>query len=344
VTIGTRLPPAILAAVAAVLALAPFVLPPHLVTLVSLVFIAAMLASSIELLAGQAGLVSIGHAGIAAAAAYAVAWATLRDEGLAFQLGLALVVTVVVTAVYALTTMRTSGIVFLMITLALGIVVHGLALKLSSITGGQNGLTGIDRPPAIANPTVFYLVAGSAFAAAAAIRWRLAHSPFGLVLRGVRESERRMASLGYSVARAKFGAVMLSGLLAGVAGVLTVWHAEFMSPNVASFGRSAMAVVMVILGGVGTLLGPLVGAAVVVGTEHWLSSYVARWPTLLGLVFIAVVLFAPGGIVGALARRRSGGTGTRPSVAGLGSTAGASPLGDQGTDRPVVDRPGSESE
>jgi len=100
--------------------------------------------------------------------------------------------------------------------------------------------------------------------------------------------------------------VMLSGLLAGIAGVLIVWQAEFISPNVASFSRSAMAVVMVILGGTGTLLGPLIGAGVVVGTEHWLSSYVERWPTLLGLVFIAVVLFAPGGVVGAVTRRRQG--------------------------------------
>ena len=96
----------------------------------------------------------------------------------------------------------------------------------------------------------------------------------------------------------------LSGLLAGSAGVLIVWQAEFISPNVASFSRSAMAVVMVILGGTGTLLGPLIGAGVVVGTEHWLSSYVERWPTLLGLVFIAVVLFAPGGVVGAVTRWR----------------------------------------
>ena len=85
-----------------------------------------------------------------------------------------------------------------------------------------------------------------------------------------------------------------------------MWQAEFISPNVASFSRSAMAVVMVILGGTGTLLGPLIGAGVVVGTEHWLSSYVERWPTLLGLVFIAVVLFAPGGVVGAVTRRRQG--------------------------------------
>ncbi len=293
--------------VAAALAVgAAFVLPSYLVTLLSLVFIAALLASSVDMLAGQAGLVSLGHAGIAAGAAYAVAWGTSNDVGLPVQLALALVVTLLVSGVYAVTTMRTGGIVFLMITLALGIVVYGLALKLSSITGGQNGLTGIGRPDVLASPVVFYLLTVAAFSAAVAFRHLFARSPFGLVLRGTRESESRMSGLGYSVARAKFVAVMLSGLVAGVAGVLTVWHAQFMSPNVASFSRSAMAVVMVILGGAGTLAGPLVGAGIVVGIEHWLSSYVERWPTLLGLVFIAVVLFAPGGVVGAVTHRRWG--------------------------------------
>jgi branched-chain amino acid transport system permease protein len=296
---------AIAAAIAVALA-APFVLPTYLVTLLSLVFAAALLASSVDLLAGQGGLVSIGHAGIAASSAYAIAWGTRESVGLPVQLGLAVGVTLAVSAVYALTTMRTRGIVFLMITLALGIVVYGLALKLSTITGGQNGLTGIDRPELLASPTAFYLLTVIAFVLAVAFRAVVARSPFGLVLRGTRESETRMSSLGYSVSRAKFLAVMLSGLLAGIAGVLIVWQAEFISPNVASFSRSAMAVVMVILGGTGTLLGPLIGAGVVVGTEHWLSSYVERWPTLLGLVFIAVVLFAPGGVVGAVTRRRQG--------------------------------------
>jgi branched-chain amino acid transport system permease protein len=293
--------------VAALLAVAAgFVLPSYLVTLLSLVFIAGLLASSVDMLAGQAGLVSIGHAGIAASAAYAVAWGTINEVGVVAQLALALAVTLLVAGVYALTTMRTRGIVFLMITLALGIVVYGLALKLSTITGGQNGLTGISRPDALASPVTFYLLTVAAFAAAVGFRHLFGRSPFGLVLRGTRESESRMSSLGYSVTQAKFVAVMLSGLLAGIAGVLTVWHAQFISPNTASFARSAMAVVMVILGGAGTLAGPLVGAGIVVGIEHWLSSYIERWPTLLGLVFIAVVLFAPGGVVGAVTHWRWG--------------------------------------
>jgi branched-chain amino acid transport system permease protein len=284
----------------AIAAAAPLFLPPFIVSVLSLILIGALLAASVNMLAGEAGLISIGHAGIAGAAAYGVAWAVVNGHDVAVQLALAAVLTLGASAVYGLTTMRTRGIVFLMITLALGMVVYGLALRLSSVTGGQNGLTGISRPPVIGSQTAFYLLVLAVFTLAIAGLWILHRSPFGLTLRGVRDSETRMASLGYSVARIKLAAVMLSGALAGVAGVLAVWHTQFMSPAAATFARSALAVVMVILGGTGTLLGPLVGAAVVVGTEHWLSSYVERWPTLLGVIFILVVLFAPRGVMGAI--------------------------------------------
>jgi branched-chain amino acid transport system permease protein len=150
----------------------------------------------------------------------------------------------------------------------------------------------------------------------------LDRSPFGLTLRGLRESEGRMASLGYPVARAKLLAMLCSGIVAGLAGVLAAWQAQFVSPAVASFSRSAFATVMVIVGGTGTLLGPVVGAGVVVGVEHWLSSWVERWPTLLGVVLIVVVLFARGGVVGALQElvrrsRTADRDGARPGGAAL---------------------------
>jgi branched-chain amino acid transport system permease protein len=216
------------------------------------------------------------------------------------QLLVALMLTLLVSAVYALTTMRSRGIVFLMITLALGMTVFGLAFKLTSVTGGQNGLTDIDRPAPIADAWRFYLVCAAAFAVGTLALRHVARSPFGLAIHGVRESESRMSSLGYRVAALKAGAVMVSGLVAGVAGVLGIWQSEFASPSMAQFSRSALAVVMVIVGGTGTLLGPLVGAAVVIGAEYWLSSYLDRWATVLGALFILVVLFAPRGIVGEL--------------------------------------------
>jgi branched-chain amino acid transport system permease protein len=280
---------------------APLVLSGFAVSILTLVLVAALLASSVNMLVGQVGLLSIGHAGIAASAAYAVAWATVRGYDLPVQLALAALLTLGVSTVYGLTTMRTRGIVFLMITLALGMIIYGLAFRLTTITGGQNGLTGITRPAVVGEASNFYLLSAVVLALVLAGLWILSRSPFGLTLRGVRDSESRMASLGYSVASIKFAAVMVSGMIAGLAGVLAVWHAQFMSPAAATFGRSALAVVMVILGGAGTLLGPLVGAAIVVGAEHWLSSYVERWSALLGLVFILAILFVPRGVVGGLA-------------------------------------------
>lgn len=298
---------ALAAGIGAVVA-APYVLPSYVVSLLTLTFIAALLAGSVNLLAGLAGLVSIGHAGIAAAGAYGVAWATVHGLGLPAALGVAVALTLAVSAVYALTTMHTSGIVFLMITLALGITVFGLALKLSSITGGQNGLTGIRRPGLVGEWWTFYFFSAGVYGVSLLALAALSRSPFGLILRGVRESPSRMTSLGYSVPAVKFAAVVASGAFAGCAGVLLAWNSEFMSPSAASFPRSALAVVMVIVGGTGTLLGPLVGAGIVVAAEFWLSSYLERWQTALGLVLILVVLFAPRGIVGGLqdlAYRRS---------------------------------------
>jgi len=298
VSVRRALAPVAIGVALAVALLAPLVLPPFAVSALSRVFIAAILAASVNMLVGHVGLLSLGHAGIAASAGYGVAWATVNGHPLGIQLAVAGVVVVVASGAYGLTTMRTGGIVFLMITLALGMIVYGLVFRLASITGGQNGLTGIDRPQLLSGQGAFYVSTVAVFALILGLLWLIGRSPFGLMMRGVRDSESRMASLGYSAASIKFRAVVLSGLVAGVAGVLAVWHAEFISPATANFGRSALAVVMVILGGAGTLLGPLVGAGVVVGSEHYLSSYVDRWSTILGLVLIAVVLFAPSGVVG----------------------------------------------
>ena len=122
-------------------------------------------------------------------------------------------------------------------------------------------------------------------------------SPFGLAMRGIRDSETRMRSLGCNVANYKFVAVFLSGIVAGIAGVLTVWQFEFISPSAGGFDKSAMVMVMVITGGIGTLFGPLLGATLVVSIEQVLSTYFDRWPMILGALFIAVVIFAPQGLL-----------------------------------------------
>jgi branched-chain amino acid transport system permease protein len=267
-----------------------------------------MLASSINMLAGDAGLVSLGHAGIATAAGYGLAWSSTQGYDVWVQLAVAAVLALASSVVYALISMKTNGIYFLMVTLAAGMVFYGIAFRWSSVTGGDNGLTGIRRPPLFAEYWQFYFVVAVLFVLLTFALIRVSHSPFGLVLRGIRDSESRMRSLGYNVPAYKFFAVLLSGLVAGLAGVLLVWHAEFISPSSADFLHSALPMVMVVLGGLGTVMGPLVGATIVLAFSQVLSSHFERWQTVLGVLFIAAVILAPEGLVqglrGALAKFR----------------------------------------
>lgn len=269
-----------------------------LISLVSTILIAATLASSVNFLAGNGGMVSLGHAGIAAASAYGAGWASRQGFDPGMQVVFALGMTVFVSLVYGLLSMRTSGIYYLMVTLAVGMLIYGLAFRLSSVTNGENGISGISRPEWMASYWMFYYVVLGAFVLSTAVLWVIGSSPFGAGLRGVRDSESRMRSLGYSVRSYRLGAFMVSGTIAGLAGLLAVWHTHFVSPSTAGVDKSVHLIVMVILGGVGTLLGPLIGAAIVVLVENVLSSHVERWPTILGLIFILVILFARAGIAG----------------------------------------------
>jgi branched-chain amino acid transport system permease protein len=278
----------------------PYVVSNYYVTLLSLILATALLATSVNMLAGDAGLFSLGHAGIAAAAGYGLAWASRQGFDLLGQLLIAGALTLIASAIYGLISMRTNGVFFLMVTLAAGMVCFGMAYRWSSVTGGDNGLTGIRRPELIAEYWQFYFFALAAFVLVTVALIRVSRSPFGLVLRGIRDSESRMRSLGYNVPAYKFVGVILSGVVAGVAGVLLVWQTEFISPSFAGFEASALALVMIVLGGIGTTMGPLVGTAVVLTISQVLSTYVDRWPTILGVLFIASVILAPEGLIGGM--------------------------------------------
>lgn len=282
--------------------------------LASTILIAAILASSVNFLGGEGGMVSLGHGAIAAASSYAVGWATRQGFDSLNQVLLALGITLLVSFIYGLLSMRTSGIYFLMVTLAVGMLIYGLAFRLSSVTGGENGISGIRPPDAIHEEWIYYYVVLGIFVLTTAGLWVVSSSPFGASLRGLRDSESRMRSLGYSVAQYRLGAFMISGFVAGLAGLLAVWHINFVSPSSAGVERSVLLVVMVILGGIGTVLGPLLGAAVVVLVENVLSSYVDRWPTMLGLIFILVILFARAGIAGSLPKLMARLRGRQPSA------------------------------
>jgi len=172
----------------------------------------------------------------------------------------------------------------------------------------------------------YYYFALAVFVVCAVALWLIVRSPFGLTLRGIRESESRMRTLGYNVTLHKLLAFILSGFFAGVSGLLYAWQNHFISPTAVHIAASTEGILMVVLGGAGTLLGPVLGATVIVLVKNLLSIYVARWPTVLGLIFIVVVLFAQEGILGAIRRVRAPRPGTarlerRPAAAARGVPA-----------------------
>lgn len=279
----------------------------YYVNLASQVLIAALFALSLNLLVGYAGLTSLGHAGYLGLAAYLSGWLTLN---LGWSLGAAavaaLVGTTAMAAIFGLIALRASGISFLMITLALGQILWGLAYRWAEVTGGDNGLSGLKRPSPLGidlnGAAAFYyfcLVVVLLVWGAIAL-W--VHSPFGASIRAARDQPRRMSALGFNVWLIRWVTFVVSGMLGAVAGLLYVYYHQFISPHSLSLANSAEMLLMVIAGGPGTLLGPVLGAALVVLLKNLASAYVDRWIMLLGFVYVFIVLFVPGGIVAGLAR------------------------------------------
>ncbi len=298
-------PPRIVAgaALAAVALALPYIAPAFYVSVATQILIFGLFAMSIDLLGGYVGLMPLGHAGLLGVGAYSTGYLIGR-AGWSWppSVAAALALTLAVSAVFGLLAVRTRGIFFVMITLAEGMLVWGLAYRWSSVTGADNGIRGIERPDFATPYWQYYYLALTVFAVSALLLWLVARSSFGLTLKGIRESEGRMRTLGYDVLRHKVIAFVVSGFFAGVAGVLYAWYNQFVSPSAISVTASTEGVLMVVLGGVGTLVGPLVGAGVIVLIKDLLSTYVARWPTVMGLIFILVVLFARDGIVGSAGR------------------------------------------
>ncbi|HYA04675.1 MAG TPA: branched-chain amino acid ABC transporter permease, partial [Xanthobacteraceae bacterium] len=261
-------------------------------------------------LVGYAGLVSLGHAGLFGVGAYVVAYVLAAGHGHAVAILAALAAGVVVTAGFAALSLRATGISFIMITLALGEIIWGLAYRWISITNGDNGIGVTTRPApfglSLGSARGFYDAALVVFLVALAMSAIFAHSPLGAVLAGTRDQPRRMNALGFHVWMIRFWAFVFSGLLTSIAGILFVYYNEFISPQALALTASAEGLLMVISGGAGTLLGPVVGAALVVIVKNVVSAYVERWNFMLGAIFVAIVVFMPEGLVpGAVRLSRS---------------------------------------
>ena len=289
---------------ALVLLVLPYFLPSYYLGLATKMLIFALFAMSLDLLLGYTGLASLGHAAFFGVAAYTTGLLALKaGAGLWLALPAGLLAAGVTGAFFGLLALRARGSYFLMITLALAQVLWAIAFSWRSMTGGDDGLPNIPRPElplpwSLADATPFYYFVLLAAGAAAALLARIVRSPFGYALRGIRESESRMLALGYNVWRCKYLAFVLAGLFAGLAGCLYVYYNRFVGPEYLHVVRSAEVLLMVILGGAGTLGGPAIGAGVIVLLENVISAHTQRWLLVLGGVYVAVTLFAPRGLMG----------------------------------------------
>jgi branched-chain amino acid transport system permease protein len=264
----------------------------------------AIFALSLDLLVGVAGMPSLGHAAFFGGGAYAAAIAAQRfgNDDLAVGLAVALVVAAALALAIGIFAVRAAGIFFLMLTLAFAQMVFAIAFQATDLTGGSNGLAGVHRPTFAgfdfnAPEALFELVA-CVFVAVLLLLWRIRSSTYGRALVGLRENERRMRALGYDTLRLRLSAFVLSGGIAGIAGALSAYALRFVSTNDVGVSRSVEAFVSVLIGGTGTLLGPAIGAVVVLYVERVLPSAIPFAETVLGLLFIVFVVAARQGIVG----------------------------------------------
>jgi branched-chain amino acid transport system permease protein len=290
-----------LAVLALFLAL-PHVLSQYYLGLTTRMLIFALFAMSLDLLLGYAGLASLGHAAYFGVAAYTVALLILRaglGSGTAFPA--ALVAAAATGAVFAPLALRGRGSSFLMITFALAQVVWSVAFGWRTMTNGDDGMPGVPRPDfgwSLDSTEPFYYFVLVVVGLASLLLLAIVKSPFGRALKGIRESESRMQALGYDVWRYQFVAFVLAATFAGLAGALYAYFNRFVGPEYLYVIQSAEALIMVILGGPGTLLGPAIGAGLIVFLEDYVSSLTEHWVLLLGIIYVLVTLFAPRGLIG----------------------------------------------
>lgn len=296
----------VVAIVFSLLFISPPFLSSFLLTLLTQALIYAILAMSLDIILGYTGLASLGHAAYFGLGAYSVGiLATKHGAGFWITLPVGVLVAVTVAAIFGLVALRATGVYFLMITLALGMVVWGLAHRWVTMTQGDNGISAIPRPDlglpwSLAHSIPFYYFALAAFLISLWILRVIVRSPFGRSLVGIRESESRMRTLGYHVWLHKYIGFVIAGGFAGFAGVLWAYYNGFVSPADLQLATSVEVLLMVALGGRGTLLGPALGATIIVFLKNLVSVYTHRWLLILGAVYIATIVYAPEGIVGAV--------------------------------------------
>ena len=286
----------------AALAAAPYLIGnSYYVNIVTQILIGAVFASGLNIIAGYGGLISLGSAGLFGISAYTAAVMLGAGYGHMAAAVCAMVMSLFTSMVFAGLSLRASGIGFIMITLALGQILWGLAYRWVSLTNGDNGISLSSRPApfglSLESAPAFYYATLLVFLTALVCMISFVRSPFGASLIGSRDQPRRMSALGFHVWRIRFFACIFSGLWTGVAGLMFLYYNQFISPHSMALPASAEALLMVIAGGGSTLLGPIVGAALVIGIKLVASAYIERWNFLLGAIFVLIVIFMPEGLL-----------------------------------------------
>jgi branched-chain amino acid transport system permease protein len=295
--------------------LAPLAVGQFWMTLITQIYIYGLLALSVDLLLGHAGLYSLCHASFFAVAAYTTAILQVRHGVPTLVAAPAGILAGTLLAILYGASVRTRGVYFILITIALGYIIWGAVYRWASFTGGDNGITNVP-PPSIGSVTIASQTAYYYFALAVVLLCALGYrilirSPFGLTLRGIKASESRMRSLGYRTTKHLYVAFVISGAMASLAGVLYVYYNRFINPVAASFQISVEVSLMAIVGGSGTIIGPFLGSGIVLGLRNWVSSFFEFHAAVMGIVFIATILWAPHGLVGLFSRLRARDTKTK---------------------------------
>jgi branched-chain amino acid transport system permease protein len=275
------------------------------------IYIFAIAAMSLDLLMGYGGLVSFGHAAFFGLGAYTTVIGAMKfglDPWISVVLGVML--SAAISFAVGAMCVRMTGVVFFMLTLAFAQLFFSVAMKWRWITGGSDGIGGMLRPSiaglSLGDPAVMYFVGLAAFVLSLVLLRLVINSQFGHALVGLRENEGRMRALGYPVTLIKLVAFTIAGLFAGFAGALYALYNGFVSPDSLSFGLSGTFLLMVVLGGAGSLTGPAIGAGVFLLMKQIISSHTEHWLSIVGIVFICCVMFFRGGIHGLIERLRPG--------------------------------------
>ena len=278
-----------------------------LLTLFTRIVILALAAVSLNLMLGYGGMMSFGHAAYLGIGGYAVGM--LAHEGIYsgfVQWPVALLASALFALVIGALSLRTRGVYFIMITLAFAQMAYYLVSGLARY-GGDDGLTIYKRsqfiePLNLSNKVQFYYVCLAILFGAIYLIWRLTNSRFGMAVQGARSNEARMRAIGFPTYRYRLVCFVIAGTLGGLAGALLANHADFVSPATMYWTRSGDLIIMVVLGGMATPFGPLIGAVALLVLEEVLSGITEYWQIILGPLLLLVVLFARGGIDGLLAK------------------------------------------